>query len=118
MVVDILLEATSLSHLFAHKELISLDFIREYLHVKKHPFGIENKVSSSKENEVQFTFHYGTGKSGAARVGYVYLQEYGTILLVIAYSKLERDDLMPSEKKTIRSLIQRVEREFASGLIK
>src|SRR5262245_55244699 len=29
------------------------------------------------------------GKSGAVRVGYAYLQQYGTVLLVIAYAKTE-----------------------------
>src|ERR1700723_3301956 len=30
---------------------------------------------------------WGTGKSGAARVCYAYLQNHGTILLIVAYSK-------------------------------
>jgi hypothetical protein len=59
-----------------------------------------------------------TGKSGAARIGYVFLEEFGTVLLVIAYSKNEKDDLTLGEKKAIRSLIQRIEREFASGVIR
>src|SRR6516162_6992350 len=44
-----------------------------------------------------------SGKRGAARVGYVYLQEYGVVLLVITYAKNEKGDLTPGEKKTIRS---------------
>lgn len=59
-----------------------------------------------------------TGKSGAVRVGYVYLQEYGTVLLVIAYSKNEKDNLTPDEKKAIRSLLGRIKREFAAGTIR
>ena len=59
-----------------------------------------------------------TGKSGAARVGYAYLEERGIILLLIAYSKDEKDDLSPAEKKAIRLLIARVEKEFESGVIK
>ena len=58
------------------------------------------------------------GKSGAVRVGYVFLQEYGTVLLVIAYGKGEKDDLTPGEKKAIRALIRRIERAFESGTIK
>ena len=57
-----------------------------------------------------------SGKRGAARVGYVYLQEYGVVLLVVAYAKNEKDDLTPSEKKAIRTLIGRIEDEFASGV--
>ncbi|MCI0378379.1 MAG: hypothetical protein L0215_12290 [Gemmataceae bacterium] len=59
-----------------------------------------------------------TGKSGAVRVGYVYLQEYGTVLLAIAYAKNEKGDLTPAEKKAIRDLIRKVEQEFASGTIR
>lgn len=61
---------------------------------------------------------WGTGKSGAARIGYVYLQEHGTVLLAIAYSKDEKDDLTPDEKGTIRGLIQEIEMEFRNGLIR
>jgi hypothetical protein len=59
-----------------------------------------------------------TGKSGAVRVGYVYLQEHGTILLVIAYSKDEKDELTPDEKKAIRRLIRQIEEEFRLRLIR
>jgi hypothetical protein len=59
-----------------------------------------------------------TGKSGAARIGYAYLQQHGTVLLVIAYSKGEQDNLTPDERKSIRLLLQQVEREFASGVIR
>jgi hypothetical protein len=59
-----------------------------------------------------------TGKSGAARVSYSYMQEYGTVLLVIAYAKDEKDELTPNEKKAIRSLLLRIDREFASGVIR
>jgi hypothetical protein len=59
-----------------------------------------------------------TGKSGAARVCYAYLQTYGTVLLLIAYAKNEKDNLTPDEKKTIRSLLTRIEQQFASGVIK
>src|SRR5437016_464121 len=54
-----------------------------------------------------------TGKSGAIRIGYVYLQEYATVLLVIAFSKNEKDEITPGEKKAIRALIKRIEQEFA-----
>jgi hypothetical protein len=58
------------------------------------------------------------GKSGAVRVGYAYLEKYGTVLLVIAYPKTEKDDLTPQEKQAIRRLLARVEQEFAKGLIR
>jgi hypothetical protein len=58
------------------------------------------------------------GKRGAVRVGYAYLEQYGTVLLVIAYPKTEKDDLTPNERKTIRRLLARVEQEFARGVIR
>ena len=38
--------------------------------------------------------------------------------IFVEYAKNEQDDLTPAEKKTIRQLIERVEEEFASGLIR
>ena len=58
------------------------------------------------------------GKSGAVRVGYAYLEQYGTVLLVIAYAKTEKDDLTQREKKAIRQLLLRVEQEFARRVIR
>jgi hypothetical protein len=58
------------------------------------------------------------GKRGAARIGYAYLEEYGTVLLIIAYKKNEKDDLTPGQKKSIRKLLQTIEGEFASRLIR
>ena len=58
------------------------------------------------------------GKSGAVRVGYAYLEQYGTVLLVIAYGKTEKDELTQKEKKAIRQLLARVEQEFAKGVIR
>jgi hypothetical protein len=57
-------------------------------------------------------------KRGAVRVGYAYLEQYGTILLVIAYAKTDKDDLRPKEKKAIRQLLARVELDFAKGVIR
>ena len=60
-----------------------------------------------------------TGKSGPVLlVGYVFLEEYGTVLLAIAYGKSVQDDLSHDEKKTISQLIKRIELEFSSGIIK
>ena len=56
-----------------------------------------------------------TGKSGGIRVCYVYFEEYAIILLVVAYSKNEFDDLSAVEKKSIRKLIEEQAEEFAKG---
>jgi hypothetical protein len=57
----------------------------------------------------------GKGKSGAVRVCYVYLEEYAVVLLVLAYSKKEKDELSNPEKKAIKKLIHEIEEEFAQG---
>ncbi|RLS59288.1 MAG: hypothetical protein DWH91_00480 [Planctomycetota bacterium] len=54
------------------------------------------------------------GKSGGARVCYVYFEEWKIVLLVVAYGKSEKDDLDPDEKRAIRALIQREEVAFLS----
>ncbi len=53
------------------------------------------------------------GKRGAVRVGYAYLASYGIILLVIAYDKSQKEDLSAGEKKTIRRLLERIEKDLA-----
>lgn len=50
------------------------------------------------------------GKSGASRVGYAYLMEYETVLLVVIYSKDEKDNLSPSERLQVKALLERVKR--------
>ena len=52
------------------------------------------------------------GKRGALRVCFVYFQEDGVVLLALCYSKTEKDDLSPDDKKAIRQLIQRQEQAF------
>ena len=46
------------------------------------------------------------GKSGSHRVCYVLFEEFGTVLLVTAYSKNKKDTLTEAEKKAIRQLIE------------
>src|SRR5262245_31544910 len=61
---------------------------------------------------------WGKGKRGALRIGYVYLEGHGTVLLIIAYAKNEKDDLSPGEKKAIRDLIRQIEKDFAEGKVR
>lgn len=58
------------------------------------------------------------GKRGAARVCYVYFEDYGIVLLVVAYRKNEKDDLSADEKKAIRNLIRHEEEILSKGPIK
>lgn len=58
------------------------------------------------------------GKSGSLRVCYVYFEEYGIVLLVIVYSKSEKDNLSEQQKKTIKQLIKRQKNELSKRPIK
>ncbi len=49
------------------------------------------------------------GKSGAARVCYVYFPDHWTVLLVAAYGKKEKDNLTGEEKAGIKAYIRQVE---------
>lgn len=55
------------------------------------------------------------GKSGALRVGYAYFPEVRIVVLIVAYSKSEQDNLSPKEKKTIRDIVKRLENQYARG---
>jgi len=59
-----------------------------------------------------------TGKSGAARVCYVYLEEWKTIPLVTIYSKDEQDDMPHQHRAAYRKLIQRIRDQYAQRTIR
>lgn len=52
------------------------------------------------------------GKSGALRVGYVYFERYGLIVLVLVYKKGEMDDISAADRKQFRALIGRIEKQL------
>lgn len=52
------------------------------------------------------------GKSAAARVCFVFFQEFWTVLLVTAYRKSEFDDLSEEAKGVYRKLIREIEAAF------
>lgn len=53
---------------------------------------------------------WGTGKSGAVRVAYVYFKQYWFVLLVLAYGKNEQGNLTAEEKAGIKKYIARTEK--------
>jgi hypothetical protein len=55
-----------------------------------------------------------SGKSGAARVLYVYFEEYGLVLLCLSYGKNEVGDISNAVKRHLNTLIQEVARELKS----
>jgi hypothetical protein len=57
----------------------------------------------------------GMGKSGALRVGFADYPKQGTIALVVAYTKGEKDDLTPPEKRAIATVIREFGEELAKG---
>jgi hypothetical protein len=61
---------------------------------------------------------WATGKSGGARICYVYFKEFGIVLLVIAYSKKERDDIPAGHRKLYRELIERQRKVFEQRAIR
>ena len=57
---------------------------------------------------------WGSGKSGAARVCYVYFRRWSVIVLVLAYSKDEQQDIPPVQLESIRKVLFRVEEQLRS----
>ena len=53
------------------------------------------------------------GKSGALRVGYTYFPKVSIVVLIVAYAKSEQDNLTAKEKKAIRDVIKRLEKQYA-----
>jgi len=54
------------------------------------------------------------GKSGGARVLYLYLPKIHTILFLVVYSKGETEDLPPDERKTVRQIVNIMKKEHES----
>jgi len=59
----------------------------------------------------------GKGKSGGYRVLYAFLPAYGTVLLIAAWPKSEREDLDRDDYKAIGKIISRIERLLDQGRI-
>ena len=59
----------------------------------------------------------GKGKSGGYRVLYAFLPAYGTVLLIAAWPKSEREDLEPDDYKSIGKIIARIQKLLDHGRI-
>ena len=53
----------------------------------------------------------GRGKSGGARVIYLYVEAREKIYLLLCYPKNEQDDLTPEQSRRIRALVAQLEAE-------
>ena len=60
----------------------------------------------------------GKGKSGGYRVLYAFLPAHGTVLLLAAWSKSEREDLEPGDYKFIGKIVARIQKLLDEGKIK
>jgi hypothetical protein len=54
----------------------------------------------------------GKGKSGGARVIYLYLAGVPVIHLVYAYDKGEAEDLTPDEKQELKTIVDAIKKEY------
>jgi hypothetical protein len=52
----------------------------------------------------------GRGKSGGARVIYLYLESHALLYFLTLYTKKEQSDLTPSQKEAIRALAEEIKR--------
>ena len=50
----------------------------------------------------------GRGKSGGARVIYLYLEKHARIYFLTLYTKSEQADLSPAEKKAVREVVEAI----------
>ena len=57
----------------------------------------------------------GKGKSGGYRVLYAFLPVHGTVLLIAAWSKSEREDLERDDYKAIGKMIARIQTNWDQG---
>lgn len=53
-----------------------------------------------------------SGKSGAARIVYVYFEEFGIVLLAICWGKAESGNISDAVLKYLNTLVDEVEREL------
>jgi hypothetical protein len=64
------------------------------LSIMLNPKGPPVVPGTGRLRKLRFTpARWNTGKSGGARIGYSYFEEYGVVLLIIAYAKNEKDNL-------------------------
>lgn len=53
----------------------------------------------------------GRGKSGSARVAYLYVEEQDTIYFILAFPKNVQGNLTPEQKRLVRTLVGQVRQE-------
>jgi hypothetical protein len=54
----------------------------------------------------------GRGKSGGARVIYLLIENHARIYFLTLYTKSERTDLSPAEKKAVREVVEAIKAAF------
>ena len=54
----------------------------------------------------------GRGKSGGARVIYLYLENHAVLYLLTLYTKKEQADLTPDQKKAVCGVVEEIKRAY------
>ena len=54
----------------------------------------------------------GRGKSGGARVIYLYLPQHHTVIFFYIYTKSKSENLTPDQEKRLRTAVETIKREF------
>lgn len=57
----------------------------------------------------------GRGKRGAYRVGYVYFEEFGVIVLIAVYAKNDQANIPTGQRAVIKQLIGKLDQWLADG---
>ena len=54
----------------------------------------------------------GRGRSGGARVIYLYLPQHDTIIFFYTYTKAKSENLTPDQERRLRAAVETIKREF------
>ena len=58
------------------------------------------------------------GKRGAFRICYALFREFGVVVLVTLYAKNEKDDLTDHDKRSISTVLDRIQEKLDQGEIR
>lgn len=87
------------------------DLLALQLMIMANPTGAPVVTGTGGLRKLRFAPNrWNCGKSGAARVCYVFFKEHWTVVLLLAYGKGAKETLTNSEKAIIKSEIRRIEK--------
>jgi hypothetical protein len=66
--------------------------------------------------KIRFTSRrWGKGRSKGVRIGYAHFPLSAVVVLIVAYSHNEQDDLSPVQRRTIKDMLRDIEKLLAEG---